>query len=61
MELSLCVLLTMSNDTHVTDVGGLVHELTDLVYGKVTVDIGDIIVDQSAIVHFERRRMQLTP
>lgn len=22
--------LTMSNDTHVTDVGGLVHELTDL-------------------------------
>lgn len=47
----------MSDDTHVTDVGRLVHEPTDLVYGEVTVDIGDIVVDQSAIVQFERRRM----
>lgn len=47
----------MSDNTHVTDVGGLVHELTDLVYGEVTVDIGDIVADQSAIVEFERRRM----
>ncbi len=26
----------MSDDTHVTDICGLVHQLTDLVYGKVT-------------------------
>ena len=30
---------TMSNDTHVTDVRGLVHELTDLIYREVTVGI----------------------
>jgi len=28
----------MSNDTHVTDVGGLVHQRADLIYGKVDHD-----------------------
>ena len=29
----------MGNDTHVTDVGGLVHKGPDLIYGEVTEDI----------------------
>ena len=29
----------MSDDTHVTDVGGLVHKFPDLIYGEVTEDI----------------------
>ena len=32
----------MSNNTHVTDVGGLVHKGPDLVYGEVTVEIDPI-------------------
>lgn len=38
---------TMSNDTHVTDVCRLVHELTDLIYREVTGGIAEDD-DQSA-------------
>ena len=37
----------MSNDTHVTNVRGLVHELTDLIYREVTVGI-IVEIDRSA-------------
>ena len=42
------MLLTVGNDGHVTNVRGLVHEPTDLVYREVNEDIVNIVDDQSA-------------